>query len=80
MMEIVSGLAQGFVTLLSPLVLAAWALGLVTGSLAYCLTVGDDDVAKSIWDPSLGGSYVVTPAMLRSDEPLLFSGPSHSKD
>ncbi len=30
-MELVSGLADGFKTLLSPLVLAAWALGLVTG-------------------------------------------------
>ena len=55
-------------------------LGLVTGSLAYLLTVGDSDVAMTIWDPSLGGSYVVTPAMLRGDEPVLFSGPSYSKN
>ncbi len=56
------------------------SLGLVTGSLAYVLTVGDADTAKSVWYPSLGGTYVVTPAMLRSDEPILFSGASHSKD
>ena len=55
-------------------------LGLVTGGLAYLLTVGDADVAMTIWSPSLGGTYVVTPAMLRSDEPVLFSGPSHSKN
>lgn len=54
-------------------------LGLVTGSLAYLLTVGDADAAQTIWDPSLGGSYVVTTAMLRGQEPLLFSGPSHEK-
>ena len=56
------------------------SVGLVTGGLAYVLTVGDDDTAKSIWSPSLGGTYVVTPAMLRNDEPILFSGASHSKD
>ncbi len=55
-------------------------LGLLTGSLAYLLTVGDSDAAMTIWDPSLGGTYVVTPAMLRGDDPVLFSGPSHSKD
>ena len=33
-MELVSELAQGFLTLLSPLVLAVWALGLVTGIVA----------------------------------------------
>jgi putative tricarboxylic transport membrane protein len=33
-MELVSGLAHGFATLASPLVLAAWALGLVSGIVA----------------------------------------------
>ncbi|HVO25300.1 MAG TPA: hypothetical protein VMW56_16895 [Candidatus Margulisiibacteriota bacterium] len=53
-------------------------LGLVTGSLAYVLTVGDSDTAQRVWSPSLGGAYVVTPAMLRGDEPVLFNGPSYS--
>jgi hypothetical protein len=56
------------------------ALGGLTGSLAYLLTVGDLDTAESIWSPSLGGTYVVSPKMLRSEEPILFSGASHSKD
>jgi hypothetical protein len=56
------------------------SVGLVTGGLAYVLTVGDDDAAKTIWSPSLGGTYVVTSAMLRNDEPILFSGASHSKN
>ena len=55
-------------------------LGLITGSLAYVLTVGDSDTAQRVWSPSLGGSYVVTPAMVRGDEPLLFNGKSYSKD
>ena len=53
-------------------------LGLLTGSLAYVLTAGDSDTAQRVWSPSLGGSYVVTPAMLRGDEPVLFNGPSYS--
>jgi hypothetical protein len=53
-------------------------LGGVTGSLAFLLTAGNTDVAHSVWSPSLGGTYVVTPAMLRSEEPILFSGASHS--
>lgn len=36
-MELVSGFAHGFATLLSPLVLVAWALGLVTGIVAGAL-------------------------------------------
>jgi hypothetical protein len=53
-------------------------LGLLTGSLAYVLTAGDSDTAQRVWSPSLGGAYVVTPAMLRGDEPVLFNGPSYS--
>jgi hypothetical protein len=61
-----------------PVKLVYGTLGLVTGSLAYVLTAGDSDTAARVWSPSLGGAYVVTPAMLRGDEPLLFNGPSYS--
>jgi hypothetical protein len=56
------------------------SVGLVTGGLAYLLTIGDYDAALGVWSPSLGGTYVVTPAMARGDEPILFSGPSHSRN
>ncbi len=49
-------------------------LGGLTGSFAFVLTGGRMDIASSIWRPSLGGTYVVTPAMLRGDEPINFSG------
>lgn len=49
------------------------ALGGVTGCFAYVLTLGDMDTVEKIWSPTLGGSYVITPAMLRDDEPILFS-------
>jgi hypothetical protein len=32
------------------------------------------DVAEHIWAPSLGGNYVVTPAHLRNEQTLYFSG------
>ncbi|GIW46091.1 MAG: hypothetical protein KatS3mg077_3373 [Candidatus Binatia bacterium] len=52
----------------------AWAgVGGITGSLAYVVTLGDVDTAKRIWQPTLGGNYIVTPAMLRGEEPLYFS-------
>lgn len=53
--------------------------GLITGSLAYVVTVGDAETAQKVWSPSLGGTYVVTPSMVRGDEPLLFNGKSYSK-
>jgi hypothetical protein len=56
------------------------SLGLVTGSLAYVLTAGNVDTAQQVWSPSVGGSYIVTPAMLRGDDPVLFNGPSYSND
>lgn len=55
-------------------------VGTLTGSLAYICTVGDADVANRVWSPSLGGSYVISPAMIRGDEPILFNGPSYASD
>ncbi|HEY2388786.1 MAG TPA: hypothetical protein VGK30_17660 [Candidatus Binatia bacterium] len=49
-------------------------LGGLTGSLAYVLTAGRTETAMSIWRPSLGGTYVVTPRMLKGDEEIHFSG------
>ena len=51
--------------------------GAVTGGLAYALTVGDAETAHKIWSPSLGGSYVVTPSVLRGEDPVQFSGPKY---
>jgi hypothetical protein len=48
--------------------------GGITGGLAYLLTGFRYDLAKEIWRPSLGGTYVVTPSMLRGEEKIFFSG------
>ena len=49
-------------------------LGGITGSFAYVLTGFRMDIAKGIWVPSLGGTYVVTPSMLKGEDPIYFSG------
>ena len=54
-------------------------LGAITGGLAYVLTVGDEDVSEAVWSRSVGGTYVVTPGMVRGDEDVLFFG-EHSAD
>lgn len=49
-------------------------LGGITGGFAYVLTGLNFDIADRIWAPSLGGNYVVTPAHLRNEQTLYFSG------
>ena len=51
-------------------------LGGLTGGLAYICTGGSYDTASSIWTPSMGGTYALTPAMLRGEEPIQFAGSS----
>lgn len=51
-----------------------WAgVGGVTGSLAYLVTLGDLDTSTRIWRRTLGGTYIVTPAILKGEESLAFS-------
>ena len=51
-------------------------LGGVTGGLGFVLTAGNRDVAERIIAPSVGGTYVLTPDMLRGEQPIFFSGES----
>jgi len=62
-----------------PLKVVYACVGGITGSLAWLLTVGNTDVAESVWAPSLGGTYVITPGMFRGEEEFLPNGPSHEK-
>jgi len=52
-------------------------LGGVTGGLAYGLTAGDYEAAQHIWSPSIGGTWVVTPEILRGREPFLYAGETY---
>jgi hypothetical protein len=57
------------------------ALGGVTGGLALALTAGDMETAETVWVTTMGGTYVVTPGMLRGEESIAFSGtPSKSTE
>lgn len=60
--------------LYSPAKLVYATLGAVTGGMAYLLTVGNTDIACNIWDPSLRGTYIITPNMLRGKEEIRFVG------
>lgn len=54
-------------------------LGGITGGFAYVLTGFNYGVARSVWVPSTGGDYVVTPSMLRGEQPIYFSGTTQPK-
>ena len=69
------GTACVFVNLLyMPAKFVYATIGGLTGGIAYLLTGLNYDVADRIWAPSLGGNYVVTPAHLRNQQTLYFSG------
>jgi hypothetical protein len=55
-------------------------MGGLTGGLAFLCTGGDLDTASSIWEPSLGGTYVLTPGMIRGEDQILFAGPSSATE
>ena len=48
--------------------------GGLVGAMAYGLTVGNFDVAQSIWSPSMGGTWVLSSEMMSGEKPILFSG------
>lgn len=69
------GVAAFFTNLVyMPTKLVYATLGGVTGGLAYMLTGFNYRLARDIWVPSTGGDYVVTPAMLKGEDPIYFSG------
>jgi len=69
------GVACVFINVLyMPAKLVYATLGGLTGGVAYLLTGLNYDVADRVWAPSLGGNYVVTPAHLRNEQTLYFSG------
>jgi hypothetical protein len=48
--------------------------GGLTGGLAFALTGGDMQTAETVWVTTMGGTYVVTPGMLRGQDPIAFTG------
>lgn len=68
-----AGAALGNV-LYIPAKLVYASVGGVVGGLAYLVTLGSTETANAIWEPTLGGTYVLTPGMLAGEEKLHFNG------
>ncbi len=75
------GVASGLLTIVYlPFKLAYAVGGGVVGGLTYVLTGANMDVAKSVWEPSFYGTYVITPDHLKGNEPVRFFGISPYED
>ncbi len=48
--------------------------GAIVGGLAYAFSGGSEQTARSIWVPSMYGTYVITPEHLTGDRPVRFMG------
>ena len=60
---------------------AAFAIGGgIVGGLAYAFSGGSEQTAKSIWDTSLRGTYIITPDHLQGNRPIRFLGVADSAD
>jgi len=63
----------------SPAKLVYAGVGGLTGGIGFLLTGGNQDVAKKIWTPSVRGTYVITPDMLKGKEQVQFVGQPEKK-
>ncbi len=69
------GIAAALSSLIYSPVKVVYAVGgLVIGSLAWVFTAGDTTVADKVYVRSLRGTYVITPEILKGEEPLVFIG------
>ncbi len=75
------GFGSGLLTLVYlPCKVVYAVLGGVVGGFTYALTGGDLETAKTVWEPSIYGTYVITPAHLKGDESVRFYGVSPYED
>jgi hypothetical protein len=73
--------AAGVSTLLYLPLKAVFAIGGgIVGGLAYLFSGGSEQAAKSIWDTSLYGTYIITPDHLEGNRPIRFLGVAESND
>ena len=54
--------------------------GGIVGGLAYVFSGGSEQTAKSVWNTSLYGTYIITPDHLRGNRPIRFLGVADSND
>jgi hypothetical protein len=71
------GVASGLLTIVYlPFKLAYAIGGGIVGGFAYVLTGANMEAAKTVWEPSFYGTYVITPNHLKGNEPVRFFGVS----
>jgi hypothetical protein len=69
------GLVAGFGTMVYfPVKMVYSMIGGLVGGLTYLVTLANEDTANAVWQPTLGGSYVLTPDMIAGQEPVEFIG------
>ena len=54
--------------------------GGLAGGVGYALSGGDLESAKGIWAQTMEGTYVLTPAHLKGEEPIHFFAPQPEPD
>ena len=75
--EAALGVGSFFLTLVyTPVKMAYAILGGIVGTFTYALTGGGMDTAQSVWEPSVYGTYVITPEHLKGNEPVRWFGKS----
>jgi len=75
--EAALGVGSFFLTLVyTPVKMAYAILGGVIGGFTYGLTGGDLETAQDVWEPSVYGTYIITPDHLKGNEPVRFVGVS----
>jgi len=73
-------LSGGATLLYFPLKAVFAISGGIVGGLAYAFSGGNEQAAKSIWDTSLYGTYVITPDHLQGNRPIRFLGVADSSN
>ena len=73
--EAALGVGSFFLTLVyTPLKMAYAIGGGIVGGFAYALTGGNLETAQDVWEPSVYGTYIITPDHLKGNEPVRFVG------
>ena len=54
--------------------------GGIVGGLTYVFTGGDEHAAKSVWNTTLYGTYIITPDHIQGNRPIRFLGVADSND
>jgi len=63
------GIASGLLTIVYlPFKLAYAVVGGIVGGFTYVLTGANMDTAKTVWEPSFYGTYVITPDHLKGND------------